>query len=76
VAVCLGLVGPEEAFIALQRHPSASIDIRGLSLMDIARDLRCDRKAIREQASKGGPGKEVANGLAQRDPPLAPVDLA
>jgi hypothetical protein len=46
VAVCLGVVGPEEAFIALRRLPMASIDIGGLTLMDIERDLRWDPAGI------------------------------
>ena len=34
------------------------------------------RQALRKQASQGSPGKDVAKGLAQRDPPLDPVELA
>jgi len=75
VAVCLGVVGPEKAFIAPERLPSASIDIGGLTLIDIERDLRCDPTGISRASLAGWPRKHVVNGLAQRDPTLDPVDL-
>ena len=70
VAVCLGTVAPEEAFIAPEWLPSASIVIGGLSLMDIERDLRCAPTGISRPSLAGWPREARSKGSRPaRSPP-------